>query len=412
MSQRNLKGAGPASASPVTADTADGWVIVGSLEKTFPTPAETGDFSSARDTKVQSAEGKKIPLQSTEQVVKKPINRTDNSAPFSSLQNLNVRWNESHSTSSLFSDEHSMNCDLLLRDRTRSSTTAAEEILSQQFEDNVYFSIPSPAPTPAAPSKGGILSPTVDARNRSYDNSTAVGSFLTFFSNSDRCNLVNICSPMWKTYWGVFCNTIPLSNAVIYYCVFAAAAVCVVQFGSSVTQKVSEENGRCCLFGLASRASPLVCVIMVAVGPLLCIGVRLFEVLFPDAEATLPPQSSEGGRSEENGKEDVQRSELAGEENEELFLVQLKCVLSSFLTFILLTEKREGGGVKSGAFDEHDDEDDGGGGSTVDEKNEIAVDGKAGTKSGPVEQQIRMSSLLLLGVGGGALTQYIIVSCS
>ncbi|EAN95804.1 hypothetical protein TcCL_ESM00590 [Trypanosoma cruzi] len=394
MPQRKLKGTRSASASPVTADTADGWVIVGGSEKLLPTPAASGDFSSARDTKIQCAEGKRIRLQSTEQAVNKPINRTDNSAHVSSLRNLDVRWNEAHSTSSLFSDEHSVNCDFLLRDRTRSSTTAAEEILSQQFEDNVYLSIPSPVPTPAAPSKGETLSPTADARNRSNDNSTSVGSFLTFFSNIGRCNLVNICSPMWKTYWGVFCSTIPLSNAAVYYCVFAAAAVFVVQFGSSVTQRASEENGRCSLFGLASRASPLVCVIMVAVGPLLCIGVKLFEVLFPDAEAAVP-QSSEG------------RSEAVGQENEEVFLVPLKFALSSFLTFILLTEKNGGSSnVKGGVFDDHD------GSSTVDDQKEIAVDGKTDTKPGSVEKHIRMSSLLLLGVGGGALSQYVIVSCS
>ncbi|RNF24417.1 hypothetical protein TcG_00904 [Trypanosoma cruzi] len=394
MSQRKLKGARSASTSPVTADTVDGWVIVGDSEKLFPTPAASGDFSSARDTKIQCAEGKRIHLQSTEQAVNKPITRTDNSAHVSSLRNLNVQWNEAHSTSSLFSDEHSVNCDFLLRDRARSSTTAAEEILSQQFEDNAYLSIPSPVPTPATPSRGGTLSPTADSRNRSNDDSTPVGSFLTFFSNGGRCNLVNICSPMWKTYWGVFCSTIPLSNAAVYYFVFAAAAVFVVQFGSSVTQRASEENGRCCLFGLASRASPLVCVIMVAVGPLLCIGVKLFEFLFPDAEAAVP-QSSEG------------RSEAKEKKNEEVFLVPLKFALSSFLTFILLTEKNGGSSnVKGGVFGDHD------GSSTVDDQKEIAADGKADTKPGSVEQHIRMSSLLLLGVGGGALSQYVIVSCS
>ncbi|RNF13269.1 uncharacterized protein Tco025E_06250 [Trypanosoma conorhini] len=392
-----------APASPVTKNIADGWVLVTSLDNPCSTPSWNADSGSVPHTKLQSPAKQGISAGETGTAVNEAVKQRGGPTHIISFSNLKTRCQESRSTSSFGDDEPSLSCECSLRDRTRSSATAAEEILGQQFEDSELLPIPPSARSPAAASKGELYPPKSDPGNDIHDQVPSVCSFLIYFLSNSTYSFVHFCAPMLPTSWSAFYNTMSLDN-VIYCCVFAAAAVGVVQLGPSIMPGASDESGRCCLLGVASRTSQLVCVFMVVVGPLLRLGEKLLEELFPCPGTTPCPAPGEE-RREETEECNREQKEDEAQVQKAKCLTAVKVFLSSLLTFILLTN--EGGGSTANRQPPADDED-----SRRDAANEPAAHHEGDKTSASAERRIRTGALLLIGVGGGAISQYVLLRCS
>ncbi|RNF06683.1 hypothetical protein TraAM80_03630 [Trypanosoma rangeli] len=389
--------------SPVTNDIPDGWELVPTPEDSCSILSRNVNPCNALITKLQSYEEQEPHMRDTEMTVNEAIKQEDITRHIISFPKLSTRWQESYSASSFDSDESSLNCDILLRDRTRSSATAAEEILGQQFEDSDLLPLPSSTRPSSAAFKRNLFSPKHDADTSIHDQLSHACSFIICFLSNGTYSFICLCTSTLRKYWAAFCNMMTLSNAT-YCCVFAATTVLVVEFGALVTLRSSNENTRCCLPRVAFRASQLVCVLMSVVGPLLRLGEKLLGALFHYPATTPCPQSGEE-RLEKTGKGDRETREGKAQVHEAQCLTLLKTILSSLLKFVLLTNEGEGTTVKRET--PADDED-----TTINETNEPTAHREGDIRSSSGEERIRIILLLLIGVGGGVMSQYVLVWCS
>ncbi|ESL06115.1 hypothetical protein TRSC58_06216, partial [Trypanosoma rangeli SC58] len=137
----------------------------------------------------------------TEMTVNEVMRQKDVSRHIVSSPKLRTRWHKSHSASSIGSDEPSLSCDILLRDRARSSATAAEEILGQQFEDSDLLPLPSSTRPPSAAFKGKLFSPKHDADTSIHDRISHACSFIIYFLSKGTCSFVCLCTSVLPKSW-------------------------------------------------------------------------------------------------------------------------------------------------------------------------------------------------------------------